>query len=152
MKIKKVLGKTAIIFLGLITHLVALTPAELPADKYGSSGYFWVLLKTSFSLLIVIGLIFIAARIFLAKASLGSVKKKFFVFDKLTLEPQVSLYLVKIGPKFFLIGVGGKRLVLVETFSEEQFPEAELSSPQGKNDFAEFLKKIIQKKSRKEES
>lgn len=137
-------------FLLTLTQALAEAREALPEARFSSTSYFWVLFKTTLSLLFVLGLIFILAKFLLAKSPTYGPKKNFFIFDRVSLEPQVSLYLVKVAQKIFLIGVGGKRVVLIESLRAENFPEANLSEIKSGKKFADFLGRFSEQFKNKE--
>jgi flagellar biogenesis protein FliO len=134
-----------VFFLFLDSLAFAAVSQVAPAIQFSSANYFWILFRTTISLLVVLGLIYFLARFFLKKPGglLGGAD--FFIYRRLPLEPQVCLYLVKVGPKIMVLGVGGKRIALLESFPEETFPLEKLPAAGEPTKFSEILTRLTGK-------
>lgn len=75
---------------------------------------FAYLMQLFFSLLIVFGLIYITAKFVLPKFKIDSSGKFIRVIDRVTIEPQVSTYILKAGRSQYLIGVSNKNITLID--------------------------------------
>lgn len=103
-------------------------------------------LQVFFSLLLVLFLIYVSARYLLPRLSpLASNKRYVQIIEKVPLESQVTLYLVKVGSQTWLIGVGHKQVQLISSVSLENV-KPEVSSL-AQNKFTSWLsfEKFIRK-------
>lgn len=62
------------------------------------------------SLAIVLAIIYVSARFLLPKLKVNSIGRFIQVADRITLEPQVSAYILKAGKKSWLIAVSNKNI------------------------------------------
>ncbi len=81
-----------------------------------TAGY---VLQTIVSLAIVIGLIYVIARFVLPKMRVSGTGRLIQVLDRVSLEPQVAAYIIKVGKKSWLIAAGGKNIEKIADLGEE---------------------------------
>lgn len=81
---------------------------------------FGYIMQMIFSLAIVLGIIYLCAKFLLPKIKLSGTGKFITVLDRVALEPNVSLYVIQIGIKKWLIGVGQKNITRIEQLDEEK--------------------------------
>ena len=75
---------------------------------------FGYIIQLIFSLAVVFGLIFVAAKYLIPKFS-ASTKGRFIqVEDKVVLEPQVTSYIIKVGDLSWLIVVSNKHIAKID--------------------------------------
>ncbi|MBU0581398.1 MAG: flagellar biosynthetic protein FliO [Candidatus Margulisbacteria bacterium] len=97
---------------------------SIDSTKYLAKAFFYILL--------IFALVFLATRFFLAKGLpvLGS--EHFRIIQRLPLEVQAALYLVQLGEKYFLLGVGGKQISFLNEVTKgdiEMLLQKETSKP-----------------------
>ena len=102
------------------------------------------LLKVSGSVLLVLGLIlgvaFLVRRFPLSRLTRRGAPGNIAVLDRFFLNPKIGLYLVRVGPRFLLLGVGGADVRLITELSEQEVgapPESEIPP------FSEQLEKFL---------
>ena len=74
-------------------------------------GYF---MQVLLSLMVVLGLLFIAARYVLPKFKISNSSGLIKVVDRVYLEPQVAAYLLKVGQGSWLITVSNKNICRID--------------------------------------
>ena len=79
-------------------------------------GYIFQLI---FSLAIVIGLIYFAAKYILPKIQIPSTGKMIEVKDRIGLEPQVSAYIISVQGRSYLIAVSAKGVTLIDKLESD---------------------------------
>ena|SRR3989338_5189088 len=81
-----------------------------------TAGY---VMQVVFSLLIVLAIIYAAARYLLPRLKIAAPGKLIQVLDRVFLEPQVSAYVLKVGKKAWLIVASGKQAEKIAEVTEE---------------------------------
>jgi len=79
---------------------------------------FGYVMQIIISLLIVIGLIYLSAKYLLPRLQVAPQGKLIHVTDRLGLEPQVTIYTVKVASQTYLIAVSNKNTALLDKFKE----------------------------------
>ncbi len=79
---------------------------------------FGYIMQILISLVIVIGLIYLIAKYIFPKLQVSSLGKNMKVIDRVGLEPQVTIYTVKIGSYSYVIAVSSKNTTLIDKFRE----------------------------------
>ena len=92
------------------------TPLILEKSPVVTFGY---LVQVSLSLAIVLGLIYLTSKYLLPKLQANLTSKMISVKDRLTLEPQVSIYIVKVGSKNYVLASSNKTVTLLDTLKED---------------------------------
>lgn len=93
--------------------------AAVPATStVFSIGY---IIQLLFSLLVVFGFLYVTAKYFLPKIKTNSKSEHITIVDKLSIEPQVSLYIVKAAKSSWLISVSNKSVALIDKFEGDAF-------------------------------
>jgi len=69
------------------------------------------------------GLIYLTAKYILPKIQPASKSKYIELFDKIVVEPQVTLYIVKCFGKSWLISVSNKQVSLIDKIEEDLLPK-----------------------------
>lgn len=116
--------RTAAIFINsvlLSSSAYAISPENFPSFEPGAmSGpatsviSFGYIIQLVFSLLVVLGLIYVAAKYILPKISPSTKGKILEVTDKVILEPQVTSYILKAGKSSWLIVVSNKSIAKID--------------------------------------
>lgn len=83
-----------------------------------SIGY---VIQLLFSLLVVMGFIYLAGKYLLPKIKTSSKSEHITLFDRLVVEPQVTLYIVKSANRSWLISVNNKAVTVIDKFEEGTF-------------------------------
>ncbi|MFC1517313.1 FliO/MopB family protein [Candidatus Margulisiibacteriota bacterium] len=113
-----------------------------------STDYIKYIAKVFFYLFFAMGVLFIGAKVLLGRGLPAMAQEKFRIIKKLPLEVQASVYLVQVGEKFLLIGVGGKQISYLKEIPKEEI-ELFLQKPftkSGQVSFKDYLKKFIGEK------
>ncbi len=79
---------------------------------------FGYIMQVIISLLIVLGLIYLTAKYILPKLQVASIGKNIKIIDRIGLEPQVTVYTIKIGSLSYVIAVSSKNTTLIDKFKE----------------------------------
>lgn len=93
------------------TYLTKESPALLGSSSVISFAYIVQLL---FSLLIVLGFIYICAKFLLPRLQPGTKGTYIRVVDKVVLEPQVAVYIVKVENSAWLVAVSNKLVTKID--------------------------------------
>jgi len=80
---------------------------------------FGYIVQLIFSLLVVFGFIYLAAKYVFPKFQSGTKGKFIEIIDRLTIEPQVSSYIIKAGKSSWLIIVSGKTVAKIDKLEED---------------------------------
>ncbi len=80
---------------------------------------FGYIVQVFLSLLIVLGFIYVAARFILPKFKMGNSGKFIQVLDRVSLEPQVSAYILKVGKSAWLITVSNKNIARIDKIDDQ---------------------------------
>ena len=75
--------------------------------------------KTVFSLVLVVGLIYLIARFLMPRLKVAGSGRLIQVVDRMMIEPQVAAYILKVGKKSWLIVSGGKNVQKIADLGEE---------------------------------
>ncbi|PIS29411.1 hypothetical protein COT42_05530 [Candidatus Saganbacteria bacterium CG08_land_8_20_14_0_20_45_16] len=81
---------------------------------------FGYLAQVVFSLLVVLALIVLAAKYLMPRFKINPSGKTIQIVERVFLEPQVSLCLVKVEGKRWLIGLGNKQLFKIDRLDDEK--------------------------------
>ena len=79
---------------------------------------FGYIMQVIISLAIVIGLIYLCAKYLLPRLQVAPQGKLIHITDRLGIEPQVTVYTIKVGSQVYLIAVSGKTTTLLDKFKE----------------------------------
>ncbi|MCX5749092.1 MAG: hypothetical protein NTZ10_02440 [Candidatus Saganbacteria bacterium] len=80
---------------------------------------FGYIVQLIFSLLVVFGFIYLAAKYVFPKFQSGTKGRFIEIVDRLTIEPQVSSYIIKAGKSAWLIVVSGKTVAKIDKLEED---------------------------------
>ena len=116
------------------TSVTGLKPVPFPLVEYT---------KKIFLIIVILAIFLVLIKFFLAprihNRQIGGMK----ILDRLFLEPQVSLYLVKVGPKVVLLSVNKKETVLVADDLVFQDFQDLLKNIPPKSGFSEILTQVL---------
>ncbi len=76
-------------------------------------------LQTIISLAIVVGLIYLIGRFVLPKMRVSGTGRLIQVLDRVSLEPQVAAYIIKVGKKSWLVASSNKNIEKIADLGEE---------------------------------
>ena len=79
---------------------------------------FGYIMQVFFSLAIVLLFIYVTTKFLLPKFKFTNSGKYINIIDRVYLEPNVSLYVVQVGAKKWLLGVGQKSISRIEKLDE----------------------------------
>jgi len=74
-----------------------------------------------FSLVVVLGFLYLTAKYLLPKIKTSNKSEHIAIADRLVVEPQVTLYIVKAAKKSWLISVSNKAVTVIDKFEEGTF-------------------------------
>lgn len=74
-----------------------------------------------FSLAVVLGFLYITAKYLLPKLKTSNKSEHITLFDRLVVEPQVTLYIVRSAGKSWLLSVSNKNVTVIDKFEEGTF-------------------------------
>ena len=97
----------------MITTFEALSLQRTPIVTFG------YIMQVIISLLIVLSLIYFAAKYLLPKLSIAPKGKYVEVIDRIGIEPQVSTTIIKIGKFYYILGISNKNITLLDKMREE---------------------------------
>ena len=80
---------------------------------------FGYIMQILFSLVIIVGFMYLAARYILPKLKIANTGKHIKIIDRIHLEPQVSAYLIKVGGETWLIGTSNKQIAKIDKINED---------------------------------
>jgi flagellar biogenesis protein FliO len=80
---------------------------------------FGEVMKTVFSLALVVGLIYLIARFLMPRLKVAGSGKLIQVVDRVLIEPQVAAYILKVGKKSWLLVSGNKNVQKIADLGEE---------------------------------
>ena len=80
-------------------------------------------MQVFFSLLIVLGIIFIIGRYVLPRLKGSNAGKLIKVLDRVYLEPQVAAYILKVGKSAWLVAVSKQNITKIDKIDEESIVE-----------------------------
>lgn len=83
-----------------------------------SIGY---VIQLLFSLLVVLGFLYLTAKYLLPKIKTSNKSEHITLADRLVVEPQVTLYIVKTANKSWLISVSNKAVTVIDKLEEGTF-------------------------------
>jgi hypothetical protein len=95
------------------TSFEALSLNQTPIISFG------YVMQVIFSLLVVLGCIYVAARFLLPKLQVKSVGSIIRVEDRIGLEPQVTAYVISAKDKKWLVVVSNKNVAVVDQIEKE---------------------------------
>lgn len=108
----------------LVSRCLAIDPSyfstvEGTASKGSSSVIsFGYIIQLIFSLLVVFGFIYLAAKYILPRFQSGTKSSLIEIADRLTLEPQVTAYIIRAGGSSWLVIVSGKTVQKIDKIGE----------------------------------
>ena len=79
---------------------------------------FGYVLQVTFSLLIVLALIYLTSKYILPRMQVAGKGRLIEVIDRAQLEPQVTTYIIKVYKKQYILAVSNRGLTLVDTLKE----------------------------------
>lgn len=94
----------------------ALTLQSSPIITFG------YIMQVLFSLLIILGLLFLMGKYILPRLKVKPQGKLIKVLDRLHLAPQVSTYVIKVGQETWLIAVSNKNITKIDKINKESLP------------------------------
>ena len=80
---------------------------------------FGYIVQLIFSLLVVLGFIYVAAKYVFPKLKLSTKGAYINVIDRVVLEPQVTSYILKVGSSSYLIIVSSKSVTKIDKLEED---------------------------------
>ncbi|GEM_PF-3331518 len=96
----------------------ASTAAYQSSSAAVSIGY---VIQLLFSLLVVLGFLYVTAKYLLPKLKTSSKSEHMELFDRLVVEPQVTLYIVKAAGRSWLVSISNKTVTVIDKFEEGTF-------------------------------
>ena len=121
------------------------TPAQIPDVSY-NPGIASIIFKLIISLAAIVGLIYLT--VFLLKKvgnrTTPSGNSMIKVIGKSYLTPKQSLYIVKLGTSYSVLGVGDSSVNLIKDLSPEEAKAIE-TAPQDNKGFQNILKSVLGK-------
>jgi flagellar biosynthetic protein FliO len=119
----------------------------MPPSIEFSAGIFGTIVKLLLALAVVVGLIYVS--IFLLKRlsgrSLSDTEQLIKVVGKSYLTPKQSLYIVKLGLKYAVLGVGENSVNLIKELTSEELESLKPTTDNKPRNFQDVLKSMLKK-------
>jgi len=93
------------------------TPLILERTPIVTFGY---IIQVTLSLGIVLALIYLTSKYLLPKLQGNISGKTVKILDRIILEPQVCIYVIKLGQTKYLVGVSNKNISVIDKLKEEE--------------------------------
>lgn len=79
---------------------------------------FGYVMQVIISLLVVVGLIYFSAKYLFPRLQISNQGKFMKILDRLGLEPQITMYIIKVGSQIYLISASNKNTTLIDKFKD----------------------------------
>lgn len=109
--------------------------------------YTWEIFKIFMGLGVVIALVYILSHFLRnSRRYFGMQGSMIQVIDRSPLTQHAQVFIVKVGEKYYLLGLTDEQITVLDTYDDLSFVPAESLPPQPGVQFAEMLKRTFRKK------